>query len=95
MRIAIIIGGLNGGGAERVASIISNRLHDAGNEVFIIVIASKKIIYEVHSDIKIISCTEKCKIRGAGFIKRVKDIRNQIKEISPDVCISFITAKRS
>lgn len=89
MKIAFVIGNLYGGGAERVASILANRLNSDGHEVYIIVIASDKVIYDISPNVKIIKCIKTSKVKGLGFVNRVYSIRKELKRISPDVCISF------
>lgn len=89
MKIAFVVGNLYAGGAERVASLIANRLDADGHEVYIIVIASDKITYNISPNVKIIKCIKKSNVKGLGFINRVISIREELKNISPDVCISF------
>lgn len=88
MKILFIIGRLAGGGAERVVSELATIMSDT-NDVYIMMIASSKVEYNVSNNIKLIDCSKRLSIPGINFIKRIIAMKRAIKDINPDICISF------
>lgn len=88
MKILFIIGSLAGGGAERVVSELATNMSDT-NDVYIMMIASSKVEYNISNNIKLIDCSKRLSIPGINFIKRIIAMKRAIKDINPNICISF------
>lgn len=95
-KLFFVINNLQGGGAERVTSIIANELNRQGFEIFIVCLNQAESAFEIDNDIKIISL-----IKGRGkahILNRIKYggliylrlIRLLIQE-KPYFAISFMT----
>ena len=86
-------GTLGGGGSERVISTLCNELVDRGNDVYLVTNKLKKFAYEVDDRINTIHLLPEnfrkySKIvRGPMLYKRIRSV---VKQIKPDVVISFI-----
>lgn len=95
MKIAFVISSLSNGGAEKVISLLMNYFIE-NNEVYLILLCKKKIIYDIDNDVNLIELNT-CKksnniIDGIkNNISRYKEIKNQIIEIKPNIIISFLT----
>ena len=91
MRIAFMIGSLAGGGAERVVSELATEMSMQGHDVAVIVVSSSNKKYYIPDNVRFINCAKSYKIRGLGYFNRIADIRKELKNFDPDVCISFNT----
>lgn len=91
MRITFLSASLGGGGAERVVSELATEMSDQGHAVSIIVVGSSDRAYGISDRIPVIDCAKKYPVPGVSFLKRVMDIKKALKELNPDVCISFNT----
>ena len=90
MKIVFIVGSLSGGGAERVVAELASQMCKQGDCVKIIMVANTMVSYEVPKDVELIDCASPVmKKKGFSFINRIHKIRSTIKNINPDVCISF------
>lgn len=89
-RIAVIAHGLSGGGAERVASIVSNYLSQQGHKVLFVAAYSKEREYEICSDIEYTAIEIKSKNGIARLIERSVKITKIVKAFKADVVYSFI-----
>ena len=94
LKIAICIPSLGSGGAERVTSILANKLVEYGYEVSIIMLSRMLCVYPLCEKIKTesLDCDADA---GMPYIKRfftrLKKIRRTVKRLSPDVVISFMS----
>lgn len=91
MKIALIIGSLTGGGAERVVSELANSFVENGNSVSIILVANYKISYRIHEDVRVVDATCPNAKPGTGTITRIKKLHNLLKQETFDVILSFTT----
>ena len=91
MRILFCLGGLNKGGAERVATNLCNYFIDNNNEVEILITRLDEIAYEVNPKIKIKSLQESKK---QNIIKHniniIKNMKKEVLSYKPDLIISFL-----
>lgn len=91
-KIVFVIYSLGIGGAERVLSVLANSLNRNGYDVSIILTLADRIVYDVDSSVKIYNL-EGEKITKKTFFSRIKtrikNLRNKILEINPDIVISF------
>jgi GalNAc-alpha-(1->4)-GalNAc-alpha-(1->3)-diNAcBac-PP-undecaprenol alpha-1,4-N-acetyl-D-galactosaminyltransferase len=95
MKIIFIISSLDGGGAERVLSILANELVKE-NEVNIILLSNSKIFYNLDEKIKITNANlynESNSIFKAiiNNITRIMTLKKMIQNNNPDIVISFMT----
>lgn len=93
-KIVFCIPSLGTGGAERVISVLSNEFTERGFDVSVLMICYENNQYPLNEKVNIVSLN--CdKDNTLPIIKRyplrLKKIRNAIKEISPDVVISFMS----
>lgn len=91
MKILFTIGSLRFSGAERVLLFIANSLSSKGNDVTIITLSEdKKTEHDnpLNEQIKVIELKNK-NGRIKKNISRIKNIRRIIKEIKPNVVVSF------
>lgn len=88
MKIVVTCGNLLAGGAERVVSILSNKLVDLGHEVFIFTWYKTEIFYKFDKRVQI------CQIPTASgknnFGGQMMWFRYYIRKNTPDVILSFL-----
>lgn len=90
-RIAVIAHGLSGGGAERVASIVSNHFAKQGHKVLFIAAYSKEREYELYSDIEYTFIGLSSKAGLLRFFERSLKIKKIVEDFKADVAFSFVT----
>lgn len=88
MHICFTLSSLAGGGAERVATSLSNYFVQEGHTVTIVLVSVKtnNCFYDIDSKVEIIPLLKKSKNK---FL-RVHILRKAMKEIKPDIVISFL-----
>lgn len=91
MKIVFISAGLGGGGAERVVSQLASEMAERGHTVTVIIMGSNNKTYGVSEKVQVIDCTMNLGAAGISFLRRVFLIRKKVRELSPNVCISFNT----
>ncbi len=94
-KILLSIPALRGGGAERVMSIIANKLAKSGWDVQLLTYANpaEKPFYKLDENISLVQldCLDQHKIkRIMSLVKRFLGLRKQIKKFHPDVILSFL-----
>lgn len=90
MKILFCTSSMGKGGAERVISILSNRFIN-NNDVYILVNTNKNIEYELDKRIKVVQLDEKVNINPiTRNIERIIKTKKKLKEIKPDIIISFL-----
>lgn len=88
MRILIFVSSLYGGGAERVASLLSNHLGN-DNDVYVATFSDNKRTYPISSKINVISILPNSNLSLVRFFQRYANINRTIDTVSPDIIISF------
>lgn len=73
MHIIFTVANMAGGGAERVISILANRLAAGRNRVTIVMTAGNRLDYTLNPRVEVVSVGE---ITGGSMVKRVQRIRN-------------------
>ncbi len=92
-RITFFISSLGAGGAERVVSTLANSLSDMGYHVSIVMVANRNLKYELADSIQLLylDCVKDLsKNVLVRWPLRLKKIRAAIRELKPDVVISFM-----
>lgn len=89
MNIVFTISQLSGGGAERVVSLLSGCFVEKGNTVTIITFLDKERVYPLNEKVRLeeLKCSSE---RFIGTISQIRALRKKIKNIRPDVIISFL-----
>lgn len=93
MKLVFFITSLGSGGAERVVSILSNELAARGHDVHIGIITNRNVCYEIADKVTIhyLDCEKDLRLPAwQRYPRRVTKIRNLVKDISPDIAISFM-----
>lgn len=95
MRICFLVSSLDAGGAERVATTLSNAWAARGDGVSLIATfsAGGKPFYAVSDAVELISLADVVNTRKkniGSYAKRFVALRRLVKERSPDVVISFL-----
>lgn len=91
-KIVFVIGKLSKGGAERVVSILANKF-TTNHNVTIIIMSKSEITYDIEPEIKIINLKEQL-VNNLGpfkIVEKLARLRKLLKEIKPDVVISFLS----
>lgn len=91
MRIAFITGLMGNGGAERVISVLANCYAETSHEVFVIAIAGGPCEYEMDDRATFISNDLIPRNRIKRVFQRLTFLRNRLRNINPEVVISFCT----
>ncbi len=94
LKIAICIPSLGSGGAERVTSILANKLVEHGYDVNIVMLTRMLCVYPLSDKVKTqsLDCDGDANMPFVKrFAARLKKIRGAIKNLSPDVVISFMS----
>ena len=78
------------GGAERVICTLASDFAARGIDTTIITQESTQCGYPLDSRVKVVATKTKCKIPGLRLLVRCIKLRKAIKELAPDVAISFM-----
>lgn len=87
MKITFVTDTLQAGGAERVISILANRLQDRAYDVEIICLRMHKVFYEFNESVKLTFAEDYV---NGGFLKKMIWLRKYIKQQKPSVVIAFM-----
>jgi len=91
MKILFTIGSLTSGGAERVLVTLANFWASKGWDITLLIVSSHDNFYKVDDTVKLISLDKKFAHKKSSVSNTIKGIRETIKEVKPDIIISFIT----
>ena len=84
-KILYVISSMSANGAERVMSLLANQAVKDGKEVFLALISSSKVEYEMDKNVHIEYVgADDCSSIYAVF-KRMSNLRKVIKTFKPDV----------
>ena len=86
MKITFLTASLGSGGAERVVSLLANRMTEMGHQVEIICLLYDDIFYNIHSGVNITIAPEEC---PGNLGKRLWWLRRYVKKSRTDICIAF------
>ena len=85
MEIVFTLASLGSGGAERVVSLLANKMAEQGHQVEIICLKFNDVYYKLHPEVKITLAMQQTKNR----LTEVFWLRKYIKQEKPDVVIAF------
>lgn len=89
MKITFVTDTLQAGGAERVISILANKMQERGYEVEIICLRMHKVFYEFNPSIKLTFAEDYV---NGGMFKRMRWLRKYVRQQKPSVVIAFMIA---
>ena len=85
MKIFFLVASLGSGGAERVVSLLSNKLVEQGHDIGIVCLKYNDIYYNLNQDVKVVLAMKQTKNR----LTEILWLRKYIKKEKPDVVIPF------
>lgn len=85
MRITFLLASLGSGGAERVVSLLANKMVERGHQVEIICLKVNDVYYQTDSRVKVTLAMQQTKNRLTEFFW----LRKYLKKQNPDVVIPF------
>lgn len=88
-KLVIVLGSMGRGGAERVISYVSEYFALKGWKVWIVLLLSNKVEYDLHKDVHVIDLSGTTKSRWKRLPYWLVNIRKTMKEIQPDSILSF------
>ena len=86
-RVVFFIGTLGNGGAERVISILTRHLAEAGMPVEIVLYYDEVPFYEIHPDVRITYIERETKTKN--LLKNILWLRHYFKK-NADLVVSFL-----
>lgn len=86
MKITFLTASLGSGGAERVVSLLANRMAAMGHQVEIICLLYDDIYYKTASEVKLTVVPREC---PGNLAKRLWWLRWYVKRSGTDICIAF------
>ena len=89
MTIFILCSYLGYGGAEHVAVMLANGLCNK-HQVFLITNLNREVTYQIDPDVKLLNWSGTTKNKAKRLICEIKNLRNYVKEIKPDVIIGIM-----
>lgn len=90
-KIMICVSTLTSGGAERVASIWANQLSQNSYDTYILVYGRCENEYPINTAVNVVAvCPKYTEFQSLNYFERLKRMRALIKQIDPDVVISFL-----
>lgn len=87
-KVVFVTGSLSDGGAEKVMSILASKCADMGNEVTLVVLRNKKIVYPVSSNVNLIHFNFSGKM---SVIKKIRELHKVLKEARAQAVIPFLS----
>lgn len=96
MKIVLLVSSMHAGGAERVAATLVNAWTDRGDTVTLVPTYSAKgtCFYPVSDAVNLVWLADRTGTLGGGLFsawKRLRALRQLIREQDPDVVVSFLT----
>ena len=85
MKIIYLLASLGSGGAERVVSLLANRMCEDGHDIQIVCLKYNDVYYTLHDKIKVVAAT----VHASNRIMELFWLRKYIQKEKPDVVIPF------
>ena len=86
MNITFLTASLGSGGAERVVSLLANRMSEMGHQVEIICLMYDDIYYQTKPEVKLTVVPRVC---PGNLIKRLFWLRRYVQKSGTEVCVAF------
>ena len=92
IRVLFVSGDLCDGGAQRVISVLSNKLAECSNyEVFLYVFSKSNLDYSISDRVHLTyMCQDEIEYRATSHLKRLTNLRFYIKKNKPNVGVGFL-----
>jgi glycosyltransferase involved in cell wall biosynthesis len=96
-RIVLLVSSMEGGGAERVAATLVNAWAMRGYEVFLVTtfLGESRMDYVIRDDVRLIQLRDAmppgAAVTSTFSIAKLRALRSLVRDISPDIIISFLT----
>lgn len=85
MKIIFLLASLGSGGAERVVTLLANKMCEDGHDIQIVCLKYNDVYYSLHDKIKVVAATE----HASNRIMELFWLRKYIQKEKPDVVIPF------
>lgn len=86
MNITFLTASLGSGGAERVVSLLANRMSEMGHQVEIICLMYDDVYYQTKPEVKLTVVPRVC---PGNLIKRLFWLRRYVQKSGTEVCVAF------
>ena len=86
MNITFLTASLGSGGAERVVSLLANRMSEMGHQVEIICLMYDDVYYQTKPEVKLTVMPRVC---PGNLIKRLFWLRRYVQKSGTEVCVAF------
>lgn len=86
MNITFLTASLGSGGAERVVSLLANRMSEMGHQVEIICLMYDDVYYQTKPEVKLTVVSRVC---PGNLIKRLFWLRRYVQKSGTEVCVAF------
>ena len=86
MKITFLTASLGSGGAERVVSLLANRMSEMGHQVEIICLMYDDVYYQTKPEVKLTVVPRVC---PGSLIKRLFWLRRYVQKSGTEVCVAF------
>lgn len=90
MKIMIIAGNMEHGGAARVAAMVANGLASKGHNVMVLANTNKPVIYPLIDSVKLYNFVPQKRVKFIRILNEIYIIRNLMKENKPDVVLGIM-----
>lgn len=90
MKLLFVNASLTDGGSERAMTLVANQMAALGHEVIMLLVRNKERTYEVSPNIEVVQLTYSSNNKLIILSKRLKAIRNIVKERKPNCVVSFM-----
>jgi len=94
VRIVFVLAGLGAGGAEKIVNLLADHRRYHGDEVFVVALnaPTAQSYFAFDDEIRVETIgTDHPGNKVGSFLSRVRKLRKRIREIQPDIVISFLT----
>ncbi len=89
-KIIIVLGSMGRGGAERVISIISDHFANQGWKVWILLLLSNRVDYQLNKNVQVVDLTGSTNSRLRRLPAWIVGIRKEVVQIKPNAILSFV-----
>lgn len=91
MKILFVCGNLCDGGAQRVISVVSSKLAEQGQQVYLLLYSRNEKEYPINPKVQILSLKQSYEEYQKLYTwQRIKQIRYYLNKVSPDIAVGFL-----